>query len=79
VAGQLGPLPLARQRTGAGRCPHRRPPHLPPARPPAVTRPGGPRLHQWRGRPPRAGHCAAAHRSPSRASQQDCLPAAALV
>jgi len=40
VAGQLGPLPLARQRTGAGRCPH---PPLPrtchqPGHPPLRTR-----------------------------------------
>jgi len=36
LAGQLGPLPLARQRTGAGRCPHRRYPA--PATSPATRR-----------------------------------------
>lgn len=35
-AGQLGPLPLARQRTGAGRCRTAVTPHPPPA--PATRR-----------------------------------------
>jgi len=67
VAGQLGPLPLAQSAPARAAAPTAVTPHPPPARPPAVTHPRCTlRLHQWPGRPPRAGHCAAAQRSQSR-------------
>jgi hypothetical protein len=66
VGGSLAPLPLARQRTGAGRCRHAVSPaparwRSPPSRPPPVTAPAKPTR-----RSSRAGQPNAAQRSQSR-------------
>jgi hypothetical protein len=64
---QLGPLPLARQRTGAGRCRRAVTPHPPRGGPRRYEALGDTGLQEQPGRSPRAGHRVAAQRSQSRA------------
>jgi len=70
---QPGPLPLARQRTGAGRCRHAASPA--PARQavPAVTHPQWPRLQELAGRSSRARHPVAA-KAPSQGRAHGRVP-----